>query len=96
MPSGGGESPAKQRRGWNNGWMTSTPPVHAEQVPAHPSISELGEFVRAFHLERGLPEGFRPLFVSMNHSYSGEMSESFGLFEMNGLLYEVLGSESSV
>lgn len=53
-------------------------------------------FSKAFHLDDGIPKGFITLFLSLNHTGSGEATESFGLFACGGMLYEVVGSECSM
>lgn len=54
------------------------------------------EFARAFGLSHGIPSDFEPLLLSLNSSSTGEIAQSFGLFDCRGLLYEVIGTECSV
>lgn len=47
-------------------------------------------------LKTVMAEGYRPLFLAIGSSSSGEVATSFGLFEKDGQLWEVNGSECSV
>ena len=68
----------------------------AQFLPGHPVQDKIDKF---FELFSALPDdrvAYRPLFLVNNHSSSGEVAESFGLFVKDDQLFEVVGSECSV
>jgi hypothetical protein len=54
------------------------------------------QFFTSFHMTEKQIREYRPLFLAMVSSCSGEITQSFGLFERSGVLWEVTGTECSV
>ena len=54
------------------------------------------EFLDRFGASDSQRKAFRPLFLALSSSSSGELATSIGIFERDGRLYEVSGTECSV
>lgn len=57
---------------------------------------ETEKFFTRFNAPESARKSFKPVFMVINESYSGELADSYGLFEKNHILYEVHGSECSI
>ena len=60
-----------------------------------PPEEKIKLFLKLFHAPEDASE-YTPLFLVLNHSSSGEVATSFGLFEKDKTLFEVSGTECSV
>lgn len=60
------------------------------------SCDPAGEFFSKFGASPAQRKSYKPLFLALASSASGELAQSFGLFEKSGSLFEVSGTECSM